>query len=91
MSRERAPRATDTLATLDPAAPTYPARKSVSQARLARKNTHDEIYERIYAAILEHRLPPGAKLVEERLADIFRTSRARIREVLARLAHEQTV
>ena len=89
MSRGRAPRATDTLATLDPAAPTKPARKSVSQARLERENTHDEIYERIYVAILEHRVPPGTKLVEERLADIFGTSRAHIREVLARLAHEQ--
>ena len=36
-------------------------------------------------------LPPGTKLVEERLAEIFGTSRARIREVLARLAHEQIV
>jgi DNA-binding GntR family transcriptional regulator len=66
------------------------ARKSASQARLERENTHDEIYERIYNAILEHRLPPGTKL-EERLAEIFGTSRARIREVLARLAHEQIV
>ena len=91
MSRERAPRAPATLATLDPARPAKRPRKSVSQARLERENTHDEIYERIYNAILEHRLPPGTKLVEERLADIFGTSRARIREVLARLAHEQIV
>jgi DNA-binding GntR family transcriptional regulator len=91
MSRDRALRAADTLATLRPAAPAKRARKSVSQARLERENTHDEIYERIYAAILEHRLPPGTKLVEERLAAIFGTSRARIREVLARLAHEQIV
>lgn len=52
---------------------------------------HDEIYEKIYTAILEHRLHPGTKLVEERLADIFNVSRARVREVLARLAHEQVV
>lgn len=51
----------------------------------------DEIYERIYVAILEHRLQPGTKLGEERLADIFGVSRARIREVLARLAHAQIV
>jgi DNA-binding GntR family transcriptional regulator len=91
MTRDRALRATDSLATLHPAAPAKRARKSVSRARLERENTHDEIYERIYAAILEHRLPPGTKLVEERLAAIFATSRARIREVLARLAHEQIV
>jgi len=85
------PRAAETLATLDPATRVQRARKSASQARLERENTHDEIYERIYNAILEHRLPPGTKLVEERLAEIFGTSRARIREVLARLAHEQIV
>lgn len=60
-------------------------------ARLERENLHDEIYEKVYNAILEHRLPPGTKLVEERLADIFNVSRARVREVLARLAHEQVV
>jgi DNA-binding GntR family transcriptional regulator len=71
--------------------PTRSARKGASQARLQRENAHDEIYEKIYAAILEHRLHPGTKLVEERLAEIFGVSRARIREVLARLAHEQIV
>lgn len=72
--------------------PTRPARRpAASPARLQRENTHDEIYERIYVAILEHRLHPGTKLVEERLAEIFGVSRARIREVLARLAHEQIV
>jgi DNA-binding GntR family transcriptional regulator len=65
--------------------------KTVSQARLERESTHDEIYERIYVAILEHRLHPGTKLVEERMAEIFHVSRARVREVLARLAHEQIV
>ncbi|MGN6659788.1 MAG: GntR family transcriptional regulator, partial [Achromobacter mucicolens] len=49
------------------------------------------IYERIYRAILDNRLKPGTKLVEERLAEIFEVSRPRIREVLARLAHEQIV
>jgi len=61
------------------------------QAQLARENTQDEIYEKIFAAILEHRLHPGTKLGEERLAEIFATSRARVRDVLARLAHEQIV
>lgn len=60
-------------------------------ARLHRENMQDEIYEKIYRAILEHRLHPGTKLVEERLAEIFKVSRARVREVLARLAHEQVV
>jgi DNA-binding GntR family transcriptional regulator len=66
-------------------------RNGAAAARLQRENTQDEIYEKIYVAILEHRLHPGTKLVEERLAEIFDVSRARIREVLARLAHEQIV
>lgn len=80
--------AADALATLNP----MPTRtRKATSARLQRENTHDEIYEKIYVAILEHRLHPGTKLAEERLADIFSVSRARIREVLARLAHEQIV
>jgi DNA-binding GntR family transcriptional regulator len=87
--QRRAPHALDTLNTT---MPTRPARRgAASQARLQRENAHDEIYEKIFVAILEHRLHPGTKLVEERLAEIFSVSRARIREVLARLAHEQIV
>jgi DNA-binding GntR family transcriptional regulator len=67
------------------------ARKTAAPARPPRDTSVDEIYERIYVAILEHRLHPGTKLGEERMADIFGVSRARIREVLARLAHEQIV
>lgn len=74
-----------------PTAPMTAARRNPQPARLKRENLHDEIYERIFAAVLEHRLHPGTKLVEEKLADIFGVSRARIREVLARLAHEQVV
>lgn len=59
--------------------------------RLEQRNIQDRIHEKIYGAILEHRLHPGTKLVEERLAAIFGVSRARIREVLTRLAHEQIV
>ncbi len=51
----------------------------------------DAIYDRILQAVLEHRLPPGTKLVEDRLAELFDTSRGQVREVLARLAHEGVV
>ncbi|RYG56276.1 MAG: GntR family transcriptional regulator [Alphaproteobacteria bacterium] len=53
--------------------------------------TSEEIVEKIYTAILEHRLAPGTKLGEDRLASIFSASRARVREVLARLANERVV
>lgn len=53
--------------------------------------TDNEMYERMVSAILDHRLPPGTKLVEDRLAAAFRVSRTRIRPVLVRLANEQVV
>ena len=53
--------------------------------------TENEIYERMVAAILDHRLPPGTKLIEEKLATAFGVSRTRIRPVLVRLANEQIV
>ncbi|MGE6323542.1 GntR family transcriptional regulator [Pseudomonas oryzihabitans] len=51
----------------------------------------DAIYERILTAVMEHRLIPGTKLVEEKLAGVFEVNRTRIREVLARLAYEGIV
>lgn len=50
-----------------------------------------QMYERIVSAILDHRLPPGTKLVEDRLAGAFGVSRTRVRPVLVRLANEQVV
>ena len=45
--------------------------RKTAGTRADREKTVDEIYERIYVAILEHRLHPGTKLGEERMADIF--------------------
>lgn len=50
-----------------------------------------EIYDRIVTAIMEHRLPPGSKLGEDKLSKIFGVSRARVHQVLARLATERIV
>ena len=50
-----------------------------------------DIYDRIVSAILDHHLPPGTKLVEDKLATAFGVSRTRIRPVLVRLANEQVV
>ena len=51
----------------------------------------DAIHQRVLGAILEHRLPPGTKLGEERLASVFGVSRTQIRQALARLAHDRIV
>lgn len=48
----------------------------------------DTIHQRVLTAIVEHRLPPGTKLGEERLAGVFGVSRTQIRQVLERLAHD---
>ncbi|MGF7009154.1 GntR family transcriptional regulator [Aminobacter sp. BE322] len=55
---------------------------------LAQGASIEEIAERILAAIWEHRLPPGTKLVEERLAGVFGVSRTKVRLGFAKLAHE---
>ena len=53
--------------------------------------TDNDMYERMISAILDHRLPPGTKLVEDKLASAFGVSRTRVRPVLVRLANEQVV
>ena len=51
----------------------------------------EPIYQGLLTAIMEHRLAAGTKLVEERLCEATGAGRPRIRQVLARLAHEQLV
>lgn len=50
-----------------------------------------EIHARIVAAVMDHRLLPGTKLVEDKLGQAFGVSRTRVRQVLIRLANEQLV
>ncbi len=65
-----------------------PAKKETAALKAAPES---EIYERIVGAIIEHRLPPGTQLIEEKLAAVFGVTRSRVRTVLARLAHEKLV
>lgn len=48
----------------------------------------EEIGDRILGAIWEHRLPPGTKLVEEKLAAVFKVSRTKVRLALAKLSND---
>lgn len=50
-----------------------------------------DIYEQLIAAIIEQRLAPNTKLVEDQLAQVFGVSRTRIRPVLVRLASQRIV
>ncbi len=54
-------------------------------------STDAAMYERVVEAILDHRLLPGTKLVEDKLAAAFGVSRTRVRPVLVRLANERIV
>lgn len=72
--------------------PSPRSRKTRSTGQiLGTGDKRDSIYERILNAVMEHRLIPGTKLVEEKLAGVFEVNRTRIREVLARLAYEGIV
>jgi DNA-binding GntR family transcriptional regulator len=51
----------------------------------------ERMYEAIYSAIIKHHLPPGTKLPEDALADVFGVSRTRIRKILHQLSHEGIV
>lgn len=57
----------------------------------ATESADEVVYQQIYTAIVDHRLPPGTRLVEDTLADIFSVSRPRVRNVLQRLSHENIV
>jgi Bacterial regulatory proteins, gntR family len=49
------------------------------------------IYQSVLDAVVEHRLPPGAKLTEEQLGAIFGASRTTVRSALQALAHDHIV
>ncbi|HBM3023201.1 GntR family transcriptional regulator [Raoultella planticola] len=49
------------------------------------------VYETLMNAISEHRLKPGTKLTEEKLASIFKVSRTVVREALQQMAFERVV
>ena len=44
----------------------------------------DRVYDAIYAAIVDHRLPPGARLREEELAQTFAVSRTLVCSTFSR-------
>jgi DNA-binding GntR family transcriptional regulator len=51
----------------------------------------DPTYQAIFEAIIDHRIPPGQKLAEDKLVEALNTSRTRVREALTRLSLEKLV
>ncbi len=68
-----------------------PAPQDGADATATEASVNEGIYQDLLNAIMEHRLLAGTKLVEERLCEVTGASRARIRQVFARLAHEKLV
>ena len=66
-------------------------RTPAARKRVSARVDEDEIYRRIYGAVLDHRLQPGTKLKEVALAEVFRANRNVIRKVLMRLAYNRLV
>ena len=66
-----------------------PAQQNNAAAEIAakggRSTLEDEIVERIFNAVMDHRLRPGMKLTESALCSAFGISRARIRPILVKL------
>lgn len=52
---------------------------------------NQSIYDLMFAAIANRKLPPGLKLSEERLSRVFGVSRTRLREVFFRLAQDRII
>jgi DNA-binding GntR family transcriptional regulator len=64
---------------------------SAPESAASESSATESIYQSLLTAIMEHRLLAGTRLVEERLCEATGASRARIRQVFARLAHEKLV
>jgi DNA-binding GntR family transcriptional regulator len=58
---------------------------------VARGSRVAQIYQVILEAIVEHRLPPRAKLTEEALGEVFGVSRTIVRSALQALAHDEII
>ena len=56
-----------------------------------KKPSVDDIYPRLFDAILEQRIAPASRFTEEGLGELFGVSRSVIRRVLARLSHQQVI
>jgi DNA-binding GntR family transcriptional regulator len=64
--------------------------QKVMETPATQTNTH-AIVEALTRAIVEHRLLPGAKLVEQKLADHFGVSRTLVRQALFQLSQNRLV
>ena len=67
--------------------PILPALRLVA----GKKPSVDDIYPRLFDAILEQRIGPSSRFTEDGLGETFGVSRSVIRRVLAKLSHQQVI
>lgn len=72
-----------------PAAPLHLV--DVARASRVPTSTTEEIVESVTTAIVERRLMPGTKLVEQQIADVFHVSRTVVRQALNQLSRDRLV
>lgn len=54
-------------------------------------NVEQRIYDSVFSSVMGQRLPPGTKLPEAALCELFGVTRSVVRKVLQRLAHDHIV
>jgi DNA-binding GntR family transcriptional regulator len=55
------------------------------------KSSADDLYSRIFDAILEQRILPGSRFTEDSLGQMVGVRRSEVRSVLTRLSHQQII
>lgn len=67
------------------------ARMLAGEAEAGAPTATDRVYQAVYRAVMEHRLEPGQRLIEEAMAAEFSVSRTVVRQALQRLAQDQVI
>ena len=70
---------------------TIDERESSSDASLIELAEENRVRHAIVEAVLSHRLPPGTRLVENRLCEAFGVTRSLLRRVFVRLAGDKVI
>ncbi|HVK54652.1 MAG TPA: GntR family transcriptional regulator [Burkholderiales bacterium] len=65
--------------------------KSRGKAKRGTAGVDQKIYDSVFNAVMSQRLPPGTKLVEGNLCELFRVSRTIVRKALQQLAHDHII
>ncbi|MGE1176373.1 GntR family transcriptional regulator [Pseudomonas sp. BW7P1] len=73
------------------ATPSHPRQSPAARSFSRLQVPMDELYPRLFDAILEQRLDTASRFTEESLKQMFGVSRADVRRALARLSHEQII